>query len=148
MKKEEAIELLEDLYGAIEDNQGRDYDEAFRMAIEALSADRPQGVGRYENAMQKLREMPKYLNGIKAKQIKKISADRPKVNAELRVDWLKRQYEIVLEENKRLKTDRPSGEWLQEKHKDYKCSLCGVEQWDDTDYCPSCGARMKGGDSE
>lgn len=38
MKKEEAIELLEDLYGAIEDNQGRDYDEAFRMAIEALSA--------------------------------------------------------------------------------------------------------------
>ena len=37
MKKEEAIELLEDLYGAIEDNHGRDYDEAFRMAIEALS---------------------------------------------------------------------------------------------------------------
>ena len=39
MKKEEAIELLEDLYGAIEDNQGRDYDEAFRMAIEALQVD-------------------------------------------------------------------------------------------------------------
>lgn len=37
MKKEEAIELLEDLYGVIEDNQGRDYDEAFRMAIKALS---------------------------------------------------------------------------------------------------------------
>lgn len=37
MTREEAIELLEDLYGAIEDNQGRDYDEAFRMAIEALS---------------------------------------------------------------------------------------------------------------
>ena len=36
MTKEEAIELLEDLDGAIEDNQGRDYDEAFRMAIEAL----------------------------------------------------------------------------------------------------------------
>ena len=36
MKKEEAIELLEDLDGAIEDNQGRDYDEAFRMAIKAL----------------------------------------------------------------------------------------------------------------
>lgn len=36
MTKKEAIELLEDLYGAIEDNHGRDYDEAFRMAIEAL----------------------------------------------------------------------------------------------------------------
>lgn len=36
MKRKEAIELLEDLYGAIEDNHGRDYDEAFRMAIEAL----------------------------------------------------------------------------------------------------------------
>lgn len=36
MTKEEAIELLEDLDGAIEDNQGRDYDEAFRMAVKAL----------------------------------------------------------------------------------------------------------------
>jgi hypothetical protein len=36
MTKEGAIELLEDLDGAIEDNHGRDYDEAFRMAIEAL----------------------------------------------------------------------------------------------------------------
>lgn len=39
MNREEAIELLEDLDGAIEDNHGRDYDEAFRMAIKALSAD-------------------------------------------------------------------------------------------------------------
>jgi rubrerythrin len=39
MKREEAIELLEDLYGVIEDNQGRDYDEAFRMAIESLQKD-------------------------------------------------------------------------------------------------------------
>ena len=36
MTKEEAIELLEDLDGALEDNQGRDYDEAIRMTIEAL----------------------------------------------------------------------------------------------------------------
>lgn len=39
MTREEAIELLEDLDGAIEDNHGRDYDEAFRMAIEALQKD-------------------------------------------------------------------------------------------------------------
>ncbi len=36
MTKEEAIELLEDVIGFVEDNQGRDYDAAFRMAIEAL----------------------------------------------------------------------------------------------------------------
>ena len=36
MTKEEAIESLEDLDGAVEDNHGRDYDEAFRMAIKAL----------------------------------------------------------------------------------------------------------------
>lgn len=33
----------------------------------------PNGIGRYENAMQKLREMPKYLNNIQIKQIQKIS---------------------------------------------------------------------------
>lgn len=54
MTKEEAIELLEDLDGAIEDNHGRDYDEAFRMAIESLSAEpkwitdrKPTEDGRY-----------------------------------------------------------------------------------------------------
>ena len=40
MDREEAIELLDDLIGFIEDNQGRDYDGALRMAIEALSVDR------------------------------------------------------------------------------------------------------------
>ena len=39
MTREEAIELLDDLDGAIEDNQGRDYDEALRMAIESLQDD-------------------------------------------------------------------------------------------------------------
>lgn len=41
MTNEEAIELLEDLDGAIEDNHGRDYDKAFRMAIDALSVHKP-----------------------------------------------------------------------------------------------------------
>lgn len=39
MTREEAIEILEDLDGYFSDNQGRDYDEAFRMAIEALQAE-------------------------------------------------------------------------------------------------------------
>ena len=44
MTRDEAIELLEDLDGAIEDNQGRDYDEAFRIAIEALQAEPTKAV--------------------------------------------------------------------------------------------------------
>ena len=39
MIREEAIELLEDIIGFVEDNHGRDYDEAFRMAIESLQKD-------------------------------------------------------------------------------------------------------------
>lgn len=126
MKKEEAIELLEDLYGAIEDNQGRDYDEAFRMAIEALKAE-AQGVGRYENAMQKLREMPKYLNGVKAKQIKKISDDV------VQGEW--------------IKTVDGNGwnEWYV-----FKCPFCGAtiedkqsRSWE-YNFCPNCGAHMRG----
>ena len=38
MDKEQAIDLLDNLIGMIEDNQGNDYDTAFRMAIDALKA--------------------------------------------------------------------------------------------------------------
>lgn len=77
MTREEAINNLESLYNEVynEDSDGYAYAEAIDMAIEALKAEGAQGIGRYENAMQKLREMPKYLNGIKAKQIKKIPSD-------------------------------------------------------------------------
>lgn len=127
MKKEEAIEILEDLYGYFSDNQGRDYDEAFRMAIEALKAEGAQGVGRYENAMQKLREMPKYFNGVKAKQIKKISDDA------VQGEW--------------IKTVDGNGwnEWYV-----FKCPLCGAtiedkqyRSWE-YNFCPNCGVHMRG----
>lgn len=39
MTKEEAIDLLDNLIGMVEDNHASDYDTAFRMAIEALSAE-------------------------------------------------------------------------------------------------------------
>lgn len=39
MTKEEAIELLNNLLGMIEDNHGNDYDEAIKMAIIALEKD-------------------------------------------------------------------------------------------------------------
>ena len=85
------------------------------------SADAEQGVGRYENAMQKLREMPRYLNGVKEKQITKISADAVQ------------------------------GEWKQTITWQPYCSNCEYVFGEDEEfspfwkYCPMCGARMKGG---
>lgn len=40
MTREEAIELLDDLIGLVEDSQGRDYDRALHMAIEALEREK------------------------------------------------------------------------------------------------------------
>ena len=46
--------------------------------------------------------------------------------------------------------DRPQGEWKPKNHHTDYCSNCGFEetQWRTADYnfCPSCGARMKGTD--
>ena len=48
--------------------------------------------------------------------------------------------------------DRPQGEWKPKNHHTDYCSNCGFEetQWRTADYnfCPSCGARMKGADDE
>ena len=38
MTKKEAIDLLDNLIGMIEDNHGSDYDSAIRMAIDALES--------------------------------------------------------------------------------------------------------------
>ena len=73
------------------------------------SADAEQGVGRYENAMQKLREMPRYLNGIKEKQITKISADAVQGYTE----WLEK---IIVDNegaNEWLCEDTPDLEWCE-----------------------------------
>lgn len=47
----------------------KEIDVALNMAIEALQN---EGIGRYEKAIQTLREMPRRLNDIKEKRIKKI----------------------------------------------------------------------------
>jgi len=53
------------------------------------------------------------------------------------------------------KADRPQGEWIDRGMRVpsswiKKCSLCGYETdtWRWCNYCPSCGARMKGADDE
>lgn len=66
MTREEAIELLEDLDGVIEDNQGRDYDEAFRMAIEALQKE-------IERQEMIIRASERYLGLVRCKNCKHYS---------------------------------------------------------------------------
>ena len=39
----------------------------------------------------------------------------------------------------RLSADDTANRW--------KCSVCKSERHEETDYCPNCGAKMKGGDS-
>ena len=51
-----------------------------------------------------------------------------------------------------LSADRSQGEWKPKNHHTDYCSNCGFEetQWRTADYnfCPLCGARMKGTDDE
>ena len=72
MTNKEAKSILQSLKFIVDDYSDS-IEEAIDMAIDALSA------GRYENAMQKLREMPRHLNGIKANQIKKIPSETVQV---------------------------------------------------------------------
>ena len=126
MTREEAINNLESLYNEVynEDSDGYSYAIALDMAIEALSAETVEGVGRYENAMQKLREMPRYLNNVKAKQIKKISINT------IQGEWIKHE-----------------GKWVDfdfypTKYECNQCHYC-VDEGYDSIFCPNCGARMK-----
>ena len=51
--------------------------------------------------------------------------------------------------------DRPQGEWIYidepiigNPYGRYKCSECNFEEPFESDFCPNCGARMKGVDDE
>ena len=127
MTREEAINNLESLYNEIynEDSDGHVYAEAIDIAIEALKAE-SSTEGRYEKAIKTLQEMPKYLNGVKAKQIKKILTNT------VQGEWIKHQ-----------------GEWIDfdfypTKYECNQCHYC-VDEGYDSIFCPNCGARMKGG---
>lgn len=49
--------------------------------------------------------------------------------------------------------DRPRGEWIETTMVDcgapiWLCSMCEYESYGTYNFCPSCGARMKGADDE
>lgn len=40
--------------------------------------------------------------------------------------------------------ERPQGEWIKLRDYDFKCSLCGLSMMDKYNFCPECGADMRG----
>ena len=140
MTREEAIQILIESKDETIERTMQEWDEydkklyqAIDIAIEALKAE-PSIEGRYEKAIKTLQEMPKYLNGIKAKQIKKISIDA------IQGEW------VCSERAVKYYGDDIVGYsyW-------HECSQCGSrppkniftkQEWL-SNYCPNCGARMK-----
>ena len=45
---------------------------------------------------------------------------------------------------------RPKGEWIDEGVNGWKCDKCGygVLRYNNTNFCPKCGAKMGKGDAE
>lgn len=78
------------------------------------------------------------------------------VNPELRVKFLKRQYESVLEENKKLKAKLSNNlnhenTGVEQNSKnipqfiyfgEYRCPYCGKISFSSYDYCPNCGRKV------
>jgi hypothetical protein len=89
-----------------------------------------------------------------------MSHDLIKRSDAIKATWQKPTYtdplNILTEVRDRIEiipsADRPQGEWKPKNHHTDYCSNCGFEetQWRTADYnyCPSCGARMKGVDDE
>ena len=52
--------------------------------------------------------------------------------------------------NKVKSADRPQGEWVSNHDGSWNCSECGLRVliYAKGNFCPNCGARMKGADDE
>lgn len=56
------------------------------------------------------------------------------------------QVKDLVELNKKLAEERPQGKWIGSASISWECSRCGygVNPWNNTPFCPNCGADMKG----
>ena len=130
MDKEQAIDLLDNLIGMIEDNQDNDYDTAFRMAIDALKA-----------------------------QLFSEGTTSDTISRQAAIDVASGYCHPanIAKELAKLPTAQPEpkeGHWIPHESPDggeqYECSRCGV-LWEFNDgtpedneayFCPKCGAKM------
>lgn len=146
MDKEQAIDLLDNLIGMIEDNQDNDYDTAFRMAIEALKAQlSPQGTTK--GTTSDLISRKWLLDCINDGWIK-FDTDKD----------ANRFIHLVRDIAPTIQPERKKGEWLPDNNNAYEmrfvCSCCKESEVVPTigftkysplwDFCPNCGADMRG----
>ena len=179
MTREEAIQSLKDL-AEINVRYGCDdkWIMALNMAIEALQREEAEEKGychrikpkeylkndAINRAEQKLREMPRYLNGVKEKQIKKISADALPIHndgtLEVKVPNAQKVGRVlVMDTDSHIggglfyPDDAEQGVWehIESMWEDniFKCSKCGnplkiptVDGEPIYNYCVHCGAKM------
>ena len=129
MNKEVAIKTLRELWRETNDSW---YEEVYKMAIEALSAEEAVW-NEYEAEFTDLPDIPRYyyekVVGKMAHEINMLKEQLESADAE----WIFNPKDAI-----DLMFAKP------------KCSICGFESSDGGNYCPNCGARMmtKGGDTE
>lgn len=156
MTREEAADLLDNLIGMVEDNQESDYDDALKMAIEAL---RPDGDTISRQAA--IDALWKALFEYEDKTEKQFQESE-----ELDVgDWI--QHRIFVQNmsdiDRQVILDLPStqreGKWMfSPDHAEGICTSCHYKiygrPYQNTylivpfNYCPNCGAEMKGEEDE
>ena len=58
----------------------------------------------------------------------------------------KRDFDTIVDLQPTVEAEPKHGRWIKcgdvYSDGDYKCSECHKREWDETDYCPNCGARM------
>ena len=130
MTREEAIRILSnrDMHG-VPCGYTSGYQEALDMAIEALTPKDGDLICRAEAI--------EYIDRVANSGLGKKKS----------IDYI-RKYISALPS-----ADRPKGEWIEHKNAEimygflvsnYECSKCGDWLLDKTDFCPSCGADMRG----
>lgn len=130
MTSEEAIDLLDNLNGMIEDNHNSNYDTAFKMAVKALEQE------PCEDAISRqavIKHLHNEYHGM-------ISDESMKI------------YEIInmLKEQPPVTPKPKTGHWNRitdrTGHLVWECDKCGWVQRFNTNYCPDCGKKMQEGE--
>ena len=144
MTREEAIDLLDNLIGMVEDNHNSDYDNALKMAIEALEQVPCDDVISRRATVQRLCKIADFMNE------KRDGLGSPYVMAALFIQDNKDEFPCVTPQEPK------TGHWVRHNTGHsiyYNCSLCGCVApctetadkmlWKLSNYCPDCGSRME-----